>query len=214
MGDVPFDDAERRDLCNLFEELGPSAATLLDEWTAHDLAAHLVLRERDLVAAPCLVLPGPFHRFAESRRATLAQHRSFDWLVARVRSGPPRGFFGLEWVRAFPNLNEFFVHHEDVRRANGMPPRVLEPGLNAALWRNVRRSARYLSRRLRHVGLEVEWAGTSECITVRRGDPAARLSGLPGELLLYVFGRQRAATVEVTGPTDAVAAVHRTAFGM
>ena len=32
--------------------------------------------------------------------------------------------------------------------------------------------------------------------------------------LLYFFGRQRAAQVEVTGPAEAVAAVHRTHFGM
>jgi hypothetical protein len=51
-------------------------------------------------------------------------------------------------------------------------------------------------------------------VTVRPGSPAARLSGLPGELLLYVFGRQSAAQVEVSGPPEAVAAVHRTHFGM
>jgi hypothetical protein len=36
----------------------------------------------------------------------------------------------------------------------------------------------------------------------------------PGELLLYVFGRQAAARVEVTGPAEAVATVHRTHFGL
>ncbi len=48
----------------------------------------------------------------------------------------------------------------------------------------------------------------------RPGEPTARLSGPPGELLLYVFGRQRAAQVEVTGPAEAVAMLHRTQFGM
>ena len=73
-------------------------------------------------------------------------------LVARIRSGPPPGFFRIGWVRAFPNLNEFFVHNEDVRRANGMDPRTLTPDLEAALWRNVRRGSRYLGRRLRDAG--------------------------------------------------------------
>ena len=112
------------------------------------------------------------------------------------------------------NLNEFFVHHEDVRRANGRGVRDLTPAMDAALWRNVRRGGRFLSRRLRGVGLEVEWAGTAEQATVRRGASAARLSGLPGELLLYLFGRQAAAQVEVSGPAEAVAAVRRTHFGM
>jgi uncharacterized protein (TIGR03085 family) len=214
MGGLAFDAQERRKLCDVFDQLGPSAATLLEGWTAHDLAAHIVLRERDLVAGPCLVLPGRFQRFAERKRVRLATRRDFWWLVARIRSGPPPGFFRIGWVRSFPNLNEFFVHHEDVRRANGMGPRTLTPELEAALWRNVRRGSRYLGRRLRDAGLEIEWAGTSERLRVRPGEPTARLIGPPGELLLYVFGRQRAARVEVTGPTEAVAAVHRTEFGM
>jgi len=214
MGDLSFDAQERRELCDVLDELGPSVGTLLDGWTAHDLAAHIVLRERDLVAGPCIALPGLFQRFAERRRVRLAERSDFGWLTARIRSGPPPGFFGIAWVRSFPNLNELFVHHEDVRSANGMGPRTLTPELEAALWRNVRRGSRYLGRRLRDAGLEIEWAGTSERLRVRPGEPTARLSGLPGERLLYVFGRQRAAHVEVTGPAEAVAAVCRTYFGM
>lgn len=214
MTDVRPDAQERLELCELFDELGPSAPTLLDGWTAHDLAAHIVMRERDLVAGLCIVLPGPFQRFAERRRARLAESKDFAWLVARIRCGPPIGFFRIRWVRSFPNLNEFFVHHEDVRRANGRRPRSLTADMDAALWRNVRRSSRYLSRRLNTAGLEIEWAQTDKRVRVRPGEPTARLSGSPGELLLYFFGRQTAAEVEVSGLPDAVAAVHRTHFGM
>jgi uncharacterized protein (TIGR03085 family) len=160
MADVPLDTQERHELCDLLDELGPSVPTLLGGWTAHDLAAHLVLREHDLVAGPCLVLPGPFGRFAERRRARLAERKDFAWLVARIRSGPPIGFFRIGWVRSLANLNEFFVHHEDVRRANRLGPRNLTPAMDAALWRNVRRGSHYLSRRLEACGLEIEWAGT------------------------------------------------------
>lgn len=190
MADVSLDMQERLELCDLFDELGPAVPTLLEGWTAYDLAAHIVLRERDLAAGVCIVLPGPFQRFAERRRAGLAESKDFSWLVARIRSGPPAGFFRLTWVRDLANLNEFFVHHEDVRRANGREPRSFTPEMDAALWRNVRRGARYLSRRLRGCGLEVEWAGAGEVVRVRSGDPVARLSGPPGELLLYVFGRR------------------------
>ena len=215
MRDLPFDAQERLALCDLFDELGADAPTLLDGWTARDLAAHIVLRERDPIAGPCLVLPGLFQRFAERRRARLAEHREFGWLVARIRSGPPPGLFRIGWVRSFPNLNEFFVHHEDVCRANGLGPRdTLTPALEAALWRNVRRGSRYLSRRLRGAGLEIVWAGTDVRVTVRKAEPTARLSGPPGGLLLYIFGRQAAAQVEVLGPAQAVATVHDTHFGM
>jgi uncharacterized protein (TIGR03085 family) len=215
MRELPFDAQERSALCDLFEELGANVPTLLKGWTAKDLASHLVLRERDLIAGPCLVLPGRFQRFAERRRIRLAEQREFEWLVARIRSGPPRGFFRLGWVRSVPNLNEFFVHQEDLRRANGLGPRdYLSPALEAALWRNVRVGSRYLSRRLHGVGLEISWAGTDERMTVREAEPTVRLSGSPGELLLYIFGRQRAARVEVTGPATAVATVRGTHFGM
>jgi hypothetical protein len=55
---VLFDAAERAPLCDLLDELGPQAPTLLDRWTTRDLAAHLVLREHDLLPAPGLVVPG------------------------------------------------------------------------------------------------------------------------------------------------------------
>jgi len=214
MAQPPFDAQERLELCDLFAELGPFVPTLLDGWTAHDLAAHIVLRERDLIAGPCIALPGPFQRFAERRRAALAKSKDFAWLVTRIRSGPPIGFFRIGWVRSVPNLNEFFVHHEDVRRANGPGPRTLEPALDAALWRNVRRSSRYLTRRLRDAGLDVEWPGSGELLSVRPGEPRARLRGPPGELLLYLFGRRTAAHVEVSGSPEAVAAVRRAHLGM
>lgn len=214
MAEVSLDTRERLALCDLFDELGPSAPTLLAGWTAHDLAAHLVLREHDPVSGPCLVLPGRFQRFAEARRARLARREDFSWFVARIRSGPPVGFFRIGWVRALANLNEFFVHHEDVRRANGLGPRNLTPAMDTALWRNVRRGGRYLSRRLDACGLEIQWVGTGQQVTAVAGEPTALLTGLPGELLLYVFGRQAAAHVELSGPADAVAAVRHTHFGM
>ena len=208
-----FDAIERVRLSDLLEELGPGAPTLLAPWRARDIAAHLVLRERDYLAGPGLVLPGGWGRLAERRHRALAL-RDFTWLVATLQSGPPPGFFRIGWVRRLPSLNEFFVHHEDVRRANGRGPRANEPALDEALWRNVSRQSWFLARRLRSAGLEHHWAGTDKTVRARRGEPAARISGHPGELLLYLFGRQDAAHVEVSGPAAAVEAVRRARFGM
>jgi uncharacterized protein (TIGR03085 family) len=144
----------------------------------------------------------------------LAARSDFAALVARIRSGPPVGFFRIGWVRDMANLNECFVHHEDLRRANGLGVRSLMPAMDAGLWRNVRRGGRFLSRRLHACGLAVEWAGTDKRATIRPGSPTALLGGAPGELLLYLFGRQAAAHVEVSGPPEAVEAVRRTHFGM
>ncbi len=208
-----FDAVEREQLCDLLDELGAQAPTLLDQWTTDDLAAHLALRETDLLAAPGLVIPGAWGRFAERRRLAL-RATAFTDLVATIRSGPPPGFFRIPWIRRFPNLNELFVHHEDVRRANGRGPRTLPTDENDALFHNVERAGWVLSRRLRGVGLELAWIGTQKVIRARRGQPAARVSGLPGELLLYLFGRQGSADVEISGPSGAIAALERTRLGM
>jgi uncharacterized protein (TIGR03085 family) len=213
MADQFFDAVERARLSDLFDELGPGAPTLLAPWTARDLAAHLVLRERDHLAGPGLVLPGAWGRLTERRRRALAL-RDFTWLIATLRSGPPPGLFRIGWVRRLASLNEFFVHHEDVRRANGRGPRTNEPAMDEALWRNVCRAPWFLARRLRGAGLELQWAGTAKTVRARRGEPTARIAGPPGELLLYLFGRRGAAHVEVSGPAAAVEAVQRAHFGM
>jgi uncharacterized protein (TIGR03085 family) len=208
---VFFDEDERLQLCDLLDEIGPDAATLLDPWTTRDIAAHLVLREHDPFAAPGLVIPGAWARFAERQRAEL-KTKPYSELVSTIRSRPPL-YFRLGWVRRFPNLNEYFVHHEDVSRANGFGPRRSPEGEAAALFRNVRHAGWFLARRLRGVGLELAWNGTGNVVRARRGRPTARVRGLPGELLLFLFGRS-AAEVEVTGPAAAVDAIQRTRFGM
>jgi uncharacterized protein (TIGR03085 family) len=208
-----FDAVERAQLCDSFDELGPGAPTLLDPWTTRDIAAHLVLRERDPLSGPGLVLPGAWSRVAQRRQDALAL-TDFARLTAALRSGPPRGFFRIGWVRRVPSLNEFFVHHEDVRRANGRGPRTHEPAMDEALWHNVVCGRRFLARRLHGVGLQLQWAGTTRTVRARRGEPAALIAGPPGELLLYLFGRQGAAHVDLTGTEAAVEAVRRARFGM
>jgi uncharacterized protein (TIGR03085 family) len=208
-----FDDAERAQLCDLFEELGPDAPTLLEPWMTRDLAAHLVLRERDWLAAPGLVLPGAWGRFAARRTRAIAMG-DFSQLVRRLRSGPPPGVFRVSWMRRVPNLNEFFVHHEDVRRANGRGPRTNSPALDMALWANVERGAWFLARRLRGAGLEIQWAGTAHTIRARRGEPTARIAGPPGELLIHLFGRRSAVDLAIDGPTAATGAVRSARFGL
>ena len=170
-------------------------------------------REHDVLAAPGLVVPGTWGRLAERRRLAL-KATGFTNLVATVRSGPPPGFFRIGWVRRVPNLNEFFVHHEDVRRANGSGPHANSPAEDAALFRNVARAPWFLSRRLHGAGLDLVWAGTDQAVRARRGQPTAHVRGLPGELLLFMFGRRESADVEIDGSPEAIETVLRTPFGM
>jgi len=198
-----FDALEREQLCDLLDELGPAGLTVLHPWTTRDLAAHLLLRENDPLAAPGLVVPGAWARLAERRRRDLTSSPYAD-LIENLRRGPPWGMFRLPPVRRVANLNEFFVHHEDVRRANGGNPRTLPSGEDRSLFRNVASARRLMAMRTRDFRLDIEWAGTDTAIRSHGDAPRVRLRGLPGDLLLYLFGRESVAHVDVAGSSDAI----------
>jgi uncharacterized protein (TIGR03085 family) len=209
----PLDAVERHGLCDLLDELGPAAPTVPEGWTTFDLLTHLIQRENDPIGAPGIVIPGPLRSLSEKRRKGL-KDKGYTELVQQLRDGPPAGFFRIPWVRKVPNLNEFFVHHEDVRRANGMGPRDLPAELDEALWSNVKQGAWLLTMRVRGAGLMLDWAGTSTTHKAKGSEPFVHLTGAPGELLLYLFNRREVARVELSGPPEAVAAVQRAQFGM
>src|SRR3954464_460912 len=121
---------ERAAMCDTFEKYGADGTTLCEGWLTLDLAAHLVAREARSDAAVGLVLPGPFARHLE-RVMDSYKERGYEPLVRMLRSGPP-------WMHrtgplALANVNENFVHHEDVRRPAGEPPRVLDDQTDAIL---------------------------------------------------------------------------------
>ncbi|WP_018500416.1 TIGR03085 family metal-binding protein [Parafrankia discariae] len=109
--------ARREKLADLLREFGPASPTLCEGWTAHDLAAHLVTRERVPWAAPGLVV-GALHRVTErAERATMRSH-TFPELVEMFRAGPPWWHptrFAV--VDDAANAIEFYVHTEDLLRA-------------------------------------------------------------------------------------------------
>ena len=49
-------------------------------------------------------------------------------------------------VDAAANSIEYFVHHEDVRRARQLPPRTLDPAQDQQLWRRLNMSKLVLRR--------------------------------------------------------------------
>jgi uncharacterized protein (TIGR03085 family) len=207
---VDLDARERAELCDLLDEVGPDAPTLCEGWAAIDLAAHLVVRERDPRAA-MWILGG--ERFAALERSVMgkARARGFAALVEAIRRGPPVGPFRIPGVRTLLNLNEYFVHHEDVRRANGRGPRDDRADLDAALWTYLRRGARLQLRKVRAAvtldapGHGVVRAGSGPPVTVRGG---------PQELVLYLNGRRQVAAVAVTGSDDGVAALAAAKLGV
>jgi uncharacterized protein (TIGR03085 family) len=206
-----LDARERAELCDLLLELGPDAPTLCEGWRTLDLAAHLVIRERELRASPGIMI----ERFAgyTQRRQDAWADKGLDEVVAKIRSGPPLVPWGLPGVRTFMNLNEYVVHHEDVRRANGLGPRTDRPDLDDALWKLLKRSAGVATRSLKGVGLVLARPG-GETARARKGEPVVTMTGNPVDLALYIGGRKGAAQVELDGPADAVAAVRAAEFGV
>jgi uncharacterized protein (TIGR03085 family) len=194
-----LDARERRELCDLFEELGPDAPTLCEGWTTADLAAHLVVRERHPTAAGGILFPAlesRTERFMEGEKA-----KGYPRLVDRVRNGPPLGPFAVPGLRTLINLQEYVVHHEDVRRANGLGPRTDRPDLQDALWGLLRNGARLLLRKVKGAKVRLQRPdGTS--VAAGHG-PEVVVAGDPLELVLYLFGRDGAAQVEITGDPDA-----------
>src|SRR5262245_36908412 len=139
--------AERAELCDLFRVVGPDAPTLCSGWTTRDLAAHLVVRERRPDAAAGIVIPALAGHGEKVRRAVAAQ----PWaeLVALVSHGPPMwNPSHFEPLDAFVNTLEFFVHHEDVLRAQpDWTARRLEPDVEDAIAAAIGRGGRLLTRK-------------------------------------------------------------------
>jgi uncharacterized protein (TIGR03085 family) len=199
--------SERAALCDLFDELGPDAPTLSGDWTTRDLAAHLWAREHRPDAGPGLVLGGPFGTHTDKVQSGVAE-RPYAEVVADLRSGPPWWAFG-RWVPSM-DVHEWYVHHEDVRRANGGSARDLgdDEGL---VWAALGRFAKMLTRSL-DVGLRLESVdGRSR--DVRSGDTTVVVTGTAGELMLCLFGRD-VAEVELGGDPEAVAAFEAASFGL
>jgi uncharacterized protein (TIGR03085 family) len=128
---VSYSHDERLALAALLEETGPGAPTLCTGWRTGDLAAHLVLRERRPDAAAG-VLGGPLAGHTARVQRRLGERMTYAQLVQAFRNGPPRlSPLALPGMDEKANTVEYFVHYEDVRRAQpGWEPRDVAPGLS------------------------------------------------------------------------------------
>jgi uncharacterized protein (TIGR03085 family) len=201
--------AERQSLCDLFLAVGPGSPTLCEGWQTADLAAHLVLRERRPDAGPGILL-SPFARYTARVQAQIRDRSSWEELVGTVRRGPP---LPLRPADEAMNTVEYFIHHEDVRRAGPEPePRELSTSFQQALWRRLRGMGRLLFRRS-PVGVVLDAPGFGTA-TVSTKAPAVLVRGDPGELLLFASGRQGVARVNLEGDEDARSRLRAAPMGL
>lgn len=219
---VDFSRTERAALADLCDELGPGAPTLCAGWTTHDLAAHLWIRETDPLAAPGLVAK-PLAGLTERRMAEAKSRWSYPELVERVRRGPaPLSVFAFPGIDEEANTVEYFIHHEDVRRADGREPRELAPDVEDWIWRRLKLLGRALFRKA-DVGIVLERGSADpeaprepepESNRVNSGSETVTIVGAPSELMLYAYGRGSHAAVRLIGEPEALEALERSDFGM
>lgn len=207
-----FAKSERADLCDLLDRVGPESPTLCAGWSAHDLAAHLWIRETDPLGAPGIVAK-PLAGLTERRMNESKARWSYPELVDRVRRGPARlSVFAFPGVDEEANTVEFFVHHEDVRRAGAhpLPTRQLPADVEDWMWRRMKLMGRALFRRS-PVGLVLERerpadaVGDPETVRVMPGRQIVTIIGRPSELLLYAYGRRGNAEVSLVGDEESLA---------
>ncbi|MET7781420.1 TIGR03085 family metal-binding protein [Streptomyces mirabilis] len=199
---------ERLLLADLLEAEGPDAPTLCEGWNTRDLAAHVVVRERRADAAGGLLLKQLAPRL-ERVQAEFAE-KPYEELIQLIRTGPPRfSPFALKQIDEASNTVEFYVHTEDVRRAQpDWTPRPLDPVFQDALWSRLERTAR-LAGRGAPTGLVLR-RPDGQTAVAHRGAPVVTVTGEPSELLMFALGRQKTADVELEGDKDAIAKLSET----
>lgn len=195
---------ERIEFAETLRSTEPTAPTLCGEWSAAQLAAHLVLRERSATELLGRLPSDRAQRIAQRAIDAYVARTPYREIVGAFAAGPPPWSpFALPPVREAVNLLEYLVHHEDVRRAtDGWVPRVLPTQRQEAIWSRLRWGAR-LTLRAMPVPVQLVWPERG-AVTVGRADPTVTVTGPPEELALLAFGRQPVARVEYDGPDEAV----------
>jgi uncharacterized protein (TIGR03085 family) len=203
---VTYAQEERAALAALLEETGPDGPTLCEGWRTRDLAAHLVLRERRPDAAAG-VMGGPLAGYTARTQRHYLDRYSYPTLITMFRAGPPKlSVFAIPGADAAANTVEYFVHHEDVRRAaDGWTERELPAGLESVLWRRLASAKLFLRSAPTGIVLSREISsGTDATMIAKNAAPSVTVTGSPAELTLWSMGRPGAAHVTLDGPDDAV----------
>ncbi|MDK6812938.1 TIGR03085 family metal-binding protein [Corynebacterium sp. UMB6689] len=207
LGRMSFSSSERAKMVALFHELGPDAPTLCVGWSAHDLITHLWVRENRPDAAIGAFIPALSSHADDIARKIRAQ-KAYEELVDSWGRGAGR-LNPLRYADSVFNAAEHFVHHEDLRRANGhTEPRDLSRAAHAELRAPLKLlGTRLLSRSRRPVVLEPQGfppiVAADKRHVSEQGDAVVRVRGTVAELLLWAFGRE-AARVEIEGDTSAI----------
>ena len=132
---------ERQALCDLASSLDDDSPTLCGEWDLPQLLAHLIVRERRPLSAGGIMIAA---LAGVTERAMVRESaKGVPAMVALLRK-PPLTPYSLPVVERFTQTLEYFVHHEDIRRAQpDWAPRELTDEDTDELWSLLSRSGAY-----------------------------------------------------------------------
>jgi uncharacterized protein (TIGR03083 family) len=192
---MPLAEEERADLLALLRQLTPAqwdAPSLCSRWRVRDVATHIVSYDELSAAATVATFLRGGLRTGRVNDVALARYQGLDTdgIIALVaRNQRPRGLpSGLKGGIA---LTDGTIHHQDIRRALGLPRPIPEHRLVAVLTFSLGAPtlpSKGNAKGLRLLATDVDWtAGAGPEVTG------------PGEALLMAAAGRRSALDELTG---------------
>lgn len=192
-------DAALHEFCDVLDAVPPSAPTLCEGWDAHDLAVHVWTLSHDPISWVG-TLGGPIGALVAPRSERFKRARRYPELVSALRqeSSVITCMMPADRLEDYRHaIGEYYVHTQDVARANDLHRPAPTTALQEALWRRARVAA--MALHVTHFGLVLEHADGRRA-RITPGRPRTVVRGLPSEVLLWVHGRRSVADVEVLHP--------------
>jgi uncharacterized protein (TIGR03085 family) len=201
-------ESERAALTKSLTAVGPSAPTACGDWTALDLAAHLVSEQRSGGVVTFL------GRSLATRGIPIADPKGIERLIRRERR---HGFDALVDCLRCPlpclllrpriaplTLFEYWMHHDDLAGPNG-----LERDAPAHLYESIPPLARYQSTRLpADVCVAIETSdGRHQWAFGPQDRARVDVCGSVADLVRWLAGRAPLTRLAMTGPDDRLRAV-------
>lgn len=201
-------EAERCALADSLEAVGPQAATACGDWTAFDLAAHVVAAERAAgVLAFCVrALAARGVQFSPRTEVVdwvIRRQRRIGYpaLITRLREPSPRLLLAPKMATL--SLFELWTHHDDLTAANELTHAVPEHLAEAIPW-----LVRYQSHRLPTARLVLRTTDNREWTFGPDTGPAAIVSAPTADLVRWLAGRNPQTTVNIQADTAIAAHIH------